>query len=469
MRLVAFLAMVFALTIGPRVLVAQTSPNVVIVFADDLAYADIGCFGAQGYQTPHIDRLAKEGRRFTDFYVTQAVCSASRAGLLTGCYPNRIGINGALGPSSQIGIHADETTIAEMLKARGYATAIYGKWHLGHLPEFLPQRHGFDDYFGLPYSNDMWPHHPTAKFPDLPLVNGEETIALNPDQTQLTTWYAEHAVKFIETNRDKPFFLYVAHAMPHVPLFVSDKFAGKTKRGLFGDVIEEIDWSVGQILDALERLKLDDRTLVLFTSDNGPWLSYGNHAGSAAPLREGKGTAWDGGVRVPCVARWPGKIPAGTVSSTPWMTIDVLPTVAKLAGAPLPPRRIDGVDASDVLLGSVNGPSPHESLLFYWGNELHAIRNGRWKLHFPHTYRTLDGKPGKDGQPGPYRQEKTELALYDLVEDIGESKNVANEHGDVVRMLTSLANKAREDMGDQLTKQIGKGVREPGRVGKEKE
>lgn len=467
MRLVAFLAMVLALTIGPRVLVAQTSPNVVIVFADDLAYADIGCFGAQGYQTPHIDRLAKEGRRFTDFYVTQAVCSASRAGLLTGCYPNRIGINGALGPSSQIGIHADETTIAETLKAKGYATAIYGKWHLGHLPEFLPQRHGFDDYFGLPYSNDMWPHHPTAKFPDLPLVKGEETVALNPDQTQLTTWYAEHAVKFIETNRDKPFFLYVAHAMPHVPLFVSDKFAGKTKRGLFGDVVEEIDWSVGQILEALDRLQLDDRTLVLFTSDNGPWLSYGNHAGSAAPLREGKGTAWDGGVRVPCVARWPGKIPAGTVSSTPWMTIDVLPTVAKLAGAPLPSKRIDGVDASDVLLGSVNGPSPHESLLFYWGNELHAIRNGRWKLHFPHTYRTLDGEPGKDGQPGPYRQEKTELALYDLVEDIGESKNVANEHGDVVRMLTSLADEARKDLGDQLTKQIGKGVREPGRVAKE--
>jgi arylsulfatase A-like enzyme len=280
----------------------------------------------------------------------------------------------------------------------------------------------------------------------------------------LTTWYAEHAVKFIETNRDKPFFLYVAHAMPHVPLFVSDKFAGKTKRGLFGDVIEEIDWSVGQILETLERLKLDDRTLVIFTSDNGPWLSYGNHAGSAAPLREGKGTAWDGGVRVPCVARWPGKIPAGTVSATPWMTIDVLPTVAKLAGAPLPAKRIDGVDASDVLLGSVNGPSPHESLLFYWGNELHAIRNGRWKLHFPHTYRTLDGEPGKDGQPGPYRQEKTELALYDLVEDIGESKNVANEHGDIVRMLSSLADEARKDLGDQLTKQTGKGVREPGRA-----
>lgn len=464
MRFVASLVMVLAIALSPRLLVAQTPPNVVIVFADDLAYADIGCFGAQGYQTPHIDRLAKEGRRFTDFYVTQAVCSASRAGLLTGCYPNRIGINGALGPASQIGIHADETTIAETLKAKGYVTAIYGKWHLGHLPEFLPQRHGFDDYFGLPYSNDMWPHHPTARFPDLPLVNGDETVALNPDQTQLTTWYAEHAVKFIEANRDKPFFLYVAHAMPHVPLFVSDKFAGKTKRGLFGDVVEEIDWSVGQILEALERLKLDDRTLVLFTSDNGPWLSYGNHAGSAAPLREGKGTAWDGGVRVPCVARWPSKIPAGTVSSTPWMTIDVLPTVAKLAGAPLPSKRIDGVDASDVLLGSVNGPSPHESLLFYWGNELHAIRNGRWKLHFPHPYRTLDGEPGKDGQPGPYRQEKTELALYDLVEDIGETKNVAQEHGDVVRMLSSLADEARKDLGDQLTKQTGKGIREPGRA-----
>src|SRR5215469_10283028 len=249
-------------------------PNVVIILADDQGYADIGCYGAKDFATPNLDRMAREGVRFTDFYVAQPVCSASRAALLTGCYPNRIGILGALGPKDTHGISDREQTLAEILKPRGYATAIYGKWHLGHRPKFLPTRHGFDDYFGLPYSNDMWPKHPTSKYPALPLIEGEKVVASNPDQSQLTTWYTEHAVKFIEKNRDRPFFLYVAHNMPHVPLHVSEKFRGKTKRGLYGDVIEEIDWSVGQILDALRRNDVDGRTLVLFTSDNGPWLSY---------------------------------------------------------------------------------------------------------------------------------------------------------------------------------------------------
>jgi arylsulfatase A-like enzyme len=403
----------------------------VIVFADDMGYADASCFGAEKIRTPNIDRLAAEGAKFTSFYVAQAVCSASRTALLTGCYPNRVGILGALGPRSNIGINADEMTIAEVLKQRGYATAIYGKWHLGHHEKFLPTNHGFDDYFGLPYSNDMWPRHPEAKpgtYPELPLISGTKVVDMNPDQSQLTTWYAEHAVKFIAANKDKPFFLYVPHAMPHVPLYVSEKHAGKSKSGLYGDVIEEIDWSVGQILAAIKENGLDDNTLVIFTSDNGPWLSYGNHGGSAGPLREGKGTAWDGGVREPFAARWPGKIPAGTVSSEVAATIDLLPTLAKLADAPLGDKKIDGKDIWPLLSGQKDAKSPHEAYYFYWGRELHAIRSGKWKLHFPHVYRSLTGTPGRDGKPGGYSQQRTGLALYDLEADVGEKNDVAVEN-----------------------------------------
>ncbi|MBI1900247.1 MAG: sulfatase [Planctomycetia bacterium] len=449
---------------------ADDRPNFVVIYADDLGYADVGFNGAKGYQTPHLDRLAARGVRFSDFYVAQAVCSASRTALLTGCYPNRVGILGALGPQSRHGIHESETTIAEVLKSRGYATAIYGKWHLGHHPQFLPTRHGFDDYFGLPYSNDMWPKHPTAKFPALPLIEGEKTIAENPDQTQLVTWYTERAVKFIDQNRDKPFFLYVPHAMPHVPLFVSDKFAGKTERGLFGDVISEIDWSVGQIVEALEQNGLTEKTLVIFTSDNGPWLSYGEHAGSAGGLREGKGTSFEGGVRVPFVACWPGKIPAGKVCREMAMTIDLLPTFARLAGIDEIPsqRRIDGLNIWPLLSGQKDAKSPHEALYFYWGEGLEAVRSGNWKLHFPHGYRTLAGKPGGRGdQPGPYQQAKIELSLFDLAADPGETTNVAEKHPDVVARLQLLAEKARDDLGDSLTKRKGKGIRPPGRLPEE--
>jgi arylsulfatase A-like enzyme len=446
---------------------AETPPNVVIVFADDFGYGDIGCYGAKGYQTPHLDRMAAEGVRFTDLYVAQAVCSASRTALLTGCYPNRVGILGALGPNSKNGIHDDEWTIAEVLKTRGYATAVYGKWHLGHHPQFLPTRHGFDDYFGLPYSNDMWPQHPTSKFPDLPLVEGEKTIELNPDQRNLTTWYTERAVKFIEKNKDRPFFVYVPHAMSHVPLFVSDKFKGKTKRGLFGDVIQEIDWSVGQILQTLERLGLDERTLVIFTADNGPWLSYGDHAGSAGPLREGKGTSFDGGVRVPFIARFPGKVPAGGVCREPAMTIDLLPTIARLAGAELPTARpIDGLDVWPLLSGVKGAASPHEALVFYWGGALEAVRSGKWKLHFPHQYRTMAGKPGgTGGKPAPYSSGEIGLSLFDLEADPGETTNVADKNPEVVSRLQVLAERAREELGDTTTKRTGKGVREAGKVG----
>ncbi len=440
---------------------AEPPPNVIIIYADDLGYADLHCFGGKEMVTSHLDRMATEGRKLTSFYVAQAVCSASRTALLTGCYPNRIGILGALGPQSKNGIHDDEMTIAEVLKPRGYTTAIFGKWHLGHWPQFLPTRHGFDHYFGLPYSNDMWPQHPTAKFPDLPLIERDRVIALNPDQTQLTTWYAQRAVQFIEASRERPFFLYVPHAMPHVPLFVSERHTRQSGRGLYADVIEEIDWSVGQILEALQRCGIDDRTLVIFTSDNGPWLSYGNHSGSAGPLREGKGTAWEGGVRVPFIARWPGKIPAGTETSAMAATIDLLPTIAKLAGADLPPQRIDGIDIAPVLMAPLPVESPRESYAFYWGQELHAIRSGPWKLHFPHPYITIP-EPGREGKPGKVISVKTPKALYNLKDDVGETKDVAAEHPEVVQRLTELAEQTRADLGDTLTQRKGAHVRPAG-------
>ena len=461
--LIALLFSVAAVPQSVRAADAAAPPNIVVVFTDDQGYGDLGCYGAKGFETPNIDRLAREGVRFTDFYVAQAVCSASRTALLTGCYPNRVGILGALVPTSKNGIHDNETTIAEVLKQRNYATAIYGKWHLGHHPQFLPTRHGFDDYFGLPYSNDMRPTPANPKYADLPLIAGEKTVATNPDQTKLTTQYTEHAVKFIEKNKDRPFFLYVPHSMPHIPLHVSEKFAGKSKQGAYGDVIMEIDWSVGQIMAALKQHNLDERTLVLFTCDNGPWLPFGNHAGTAGPLREGKGSTWEGGVRVPCVARWPGRIPAGTVCKEPAMTIDLLPTFAKLAGADLPKLPIDGKDVGPLLRGEANAKSPHEALYFYWGRELQAVRSGQWKLHFPHVYRTVK-EPGKDGKSGPGAEAKTPLALYDLEKDVGETTNVADQHPEVVKRLQALADKMRTELGDSATKQEGKGVRPPGLV-----
>jgi len=445
-------------------------PNIVIIFCDDLAYADLGVYGAKDWSTPCLDRLAHEGIRFTRFYAAQPVCSASRAGLLTGCYPNRIGIAGALGPNSKVGISGNEVTLAELVKPRGYATAIFGKWHLGRQPQFLPTHHGFDEYFGLPYSNDMWPKHPEAKpgtYPPLPLMEGDQVVQTMPDQTQFTTWYTERAVQFIAQNRDRPFFLYLAHSMPHVPLHVSDKFKGKSRQGLYGDVIMEIDWSVGKILAALKQHRLDRRTLVVFTSDNGPWLSYGNHAGSAGPLREGKGTCWEGGVREPFVARWPGKIPAGRVCREPAMTIDLLPTIARLTRADLPRHKIDGLDIWPLLSGDPKAKNPHEAYYFYYeDNQLQAVMSGRWKLMLPHTYRTLEGQPaGRDGTPTKYVSRKIERPeLYDLEADIGEQQDVAAGHPDVVKRLEALADKARDDLGDSLVKRVGQGVREPGRV-----
>lgn len=454
---------------------ATRLPNIVIIFCDDLGYADVGCFGAKGYTTPHLDRMAAQGVRFTNFHVAQAVCSASRAGLLTGCYPNRIGIHGALGPRNTHGIADSEMTLAQVVKQRGYATGMAGKWHLGYQERFLPTHHGFDEYLGLPYSNDMWPFHPEAKpgaFPPLPMIEGDRAIKVGldqKDQEQLTTQYTERAVRFIEKNKERPFFFYLAHSMPHVPLHVSDKFRGKTARGLFGDVISEIDWSAGQVLGALERSGVAENTWVIFTSDNGPWLSYGEHAGSAEPLREGKGTAWEGGTRVPCIMRWPGKLAAGRSSDAMLMTIDLLPTIAKLIGAELPKHKIDGLDVWPVIAGKDGAKNPHEAYAFYYeNNQLQAAvtSDGRWNLQLPHTYRTLGGRPGgKGGIPAKYEPRKLERAeLYDLQGDISQTKDVAADHPDIVKRLEAFAEKMRADLGDTLTKRKGAGVREPGRI-----
>lgn len=444
----------------------KPAPNVVIVFTDDQGYQDLSCFGSPNIYTPHLDQIAADGLRLTNFYAAQAVCSASRAALLSGCYPNRIGIKGALFPKSKIGINPMETTLAEMLQEQGYKTGIFGKWHLGHLPKFLPNNHGFDEFMGIPYSNDMWPvdyegnqvdkNHPKAKrYPQLPFFKNFDVvkeIKTIEDQAQLTTELTEAAVDFIERNKDNPFFLYVPHPMPHTPIAVSDKFKGKSDQGRYGDVIMEIDWSVGQIMNKLKEHQLDKNTIFIFTSDNGPWLNFGNHAGSASPLREGKGTAWEGGQREPCVVSYPNGIEGGRVIDTPMMTIDLLPTIAEITGAKLPELKIDGKSVWDIWTGKSN-KSPHDAYFFYYkSNELHGVRYNDWKLYFPHTYRSLNGREGgKDGYPVNYdMNEIDEIELYDLKNDISESKNVADQHPKIVLEIKSLADEMRKKLGDKL-------------------
>jgi arylsulfatase A len=453
---------------------AAPTPNVVIIFMDDMGYADVGCFGAEGYQTPNMDRLAKEGRKFTNFHVPQPVCSASRAAILTGSYPNRIGIHGALSPKATHGLHADEVTLAELVKGKGYATAAVGKWHLGHLPPFLPTQHGFDEYYGLPYSNDMWPHHPQAKpgaYPKLPLYKNDQIVdaEVTPEeQKSLTRDYTKHAVDFIQRSQEKPFFLYLAHSMPHVPLFVGPDFEGKSPKGLYADVMAELDWSVGQILETLEKQGIKENTWVILTSDNGPWLSYGTHAGSAGKLREGKGTVWEGGVRVSCIMSWPGRIPAETTSDAMLMTIDLLPTVASVLGADLPPKAIDGKNVWPLVMGETGAQNPHDFYAYYYHqNELQALvsGDGRWKWILPHTYRSMAGQPRADGgTPGKYENIKLlEPELYDLQEDPGERTNVAAKNAEIVSQMEARASLIRKELGDNLMKlPRGSGSREAG-------
>lgn len=479
MRRIAFL--VAATFAAPFTLPAQDRlPNVVVIFIDDLGYADIGPFGAD-IPTPHLDRMAEQGMRFTDFSVPTAVCSASRASLLTGCYNRRLGISGAYGPRSKRGINPDEVTLAELCKQKDYKTACFGKWHLGHHPKFLPLQHGFDEYYGLPYSNDMWPLHPayahlpTAAekrkkgYPDLPLIEGNAVVdreVTGEEQAQLTTQYTERAVDFIARNKDNPFFLYVPHSMVHVPLFVSDKFEGKSGHGLFGDVVMEVDWSVGQILAELEEHDLQKDTLVVFTGDNGPWLSYGNHAGSTGGFREGKGTMFEGGIREPTVMWWPGRIPAGTTCDEFASTIDLLPTVAALIGAELPDHKIDGLDIRPLMFGEDGAQSPHQEFYgYYAGGQLQSVRDRRWKLHLPHGYRTLNGREGgKDGSPVNYEQGRIGLELFDLKNDPAETTDLAAERPEVMKRLLAAAERARTELGDRLTKRKGKGVRPVGKL-----
>ena len=448
----------------------QQPPNIVLIHLDDMGYGDLTATGATGYRTPNIDRLCAEGMRFTNYYSAQAVSSASRAGLLTGCYPNRIGFAGALGPKSKTGLNPDEETMAENLKKAGYATAIVGKWHVGCRPGLMPLDHGFDEYFGLPYSNDMWPHHPqTSSYPPLPLYEGRKVV--NPsvsaaDQAQLTTRYTEHAVDFITRRSEGPFFLYLAHSMPHVPLFVSDKFKGKSEQGLYGDVMMEIDWSVGEIFKALRELGLEDNTLVILTSDNGPWTNYGNHAGSAGGLREAKATTFDGGNRVPCIMYWKGKTLPGTTCNKLASNIDLLPTFAEITQAPLPPRKIDGVSILPLIEGKKDA-NPRESFVYYYRkNDLEAVTDGMFKLVFPHKYVTYGAyEPGNDGQPGKLTNlEIMKPEMYDLRRDPGERYNVITQYPEEAAKLMKIADQKRHELGDDLTRMKGTERREPGLV-----
>ncbi|WP_206672754.1 sulfatase family protein [Algibacter lectus] len=440
-----------------------TKPNVIIVFIDDEGYGDVGVYGATGFQTPHVDKMASEGMRFTNFYAAQPVCSASRAGIMTGCYPNRVGINGALFPFHNTGLNSDEYTIAEMFKDQGYATACIGKWHLGWQKEFLPLQHGFDEFIGLPYSNDIWPYSSQTgerlpkdkgrgKLPDLPLIEGNKTISYITsfeDQDNLTTMYTEKSVEFINKNADKPFFLYLPHSMGHIPLGVSDKFKGKSEQGMYGDVMMEIDWSVGEITKALKKNNIEDNTIVIFTSDNGPWLSFGNHAGSSGGLKEGKLSSWEGGQRVPFIIRYPNKIPAGTVCNKLGCAIDLLPTLAAMSKGKLSKNKIDGVDISSLFKGDFTS-DPRETILYYYGkNNLNGVRKGNWKLILPHTYKSYQNDIGNDRKNGKRKNVViTEPQLFDMTRDPGEQYNVIATYPEKEKELMKVVEYARRELGD---------------------
>lgn len=444
----------------------RTAPNFIIIFTDDQGYGDLGCYGSPNIRTPNIDRMASEGMRFTSFYAAYA-CATSRAQLMTGCYFPRAGIGRNPRPFSSFGMHPNEITIAEVLKEKGYATKCIGKWHLGDAPEFLPTRQGFDSFFGTPFSNDMWRYHPQmppqetddslmlairkraayvglsggyyrlgSGFPnDLPLMVNEEVVERNPDQRQLTTRYTDAALDFIDENRGHPFFLYLAHNMPHVPLFVSSKYDGKSPRGLYGDVVMEIDWSVGRIVQHLRERGLDDNTMVIFASDNGPWLSYGIDGGSAGPLRAGKGTVYEGGIRVPAIFWWPGKIPSGRNTDVIAGTLDLLPTLAGLAGGKVPTDRV--IDGRDIwpVLSCNSSRSPHDFFHYmYKSNEGQAnykgIRDERWKLLV-----NID----RDGKVVPGE-------LYDLGADVSERFNRLDQHPETVARLKTEAQRFYNDL-----------------------
>jgi arylsulfatase A-like enzyme len=436
-----------SLVLGGRIEFASAEtqpPNIVVIYADDLGYGDLGCFGHPTIRTPNLDRMANEGMRWTQFYSAACVCTPSRAALMTGRYPIRNGMcsdrRRVLFPNSGGGIPASEVTLAEALKARGYATACIGKWHLGHLPQFLPTSNGFDYYYGIPYSNDMdrvasiTPKgrsaflKPQVKYWNVPLMRNDKVVERPADQTTITRRYTEEAVKFIAANKAKPFFVYLPHSLPHVPLFRSKTFENVSSRGLYGDVVQEVDWSVGQILAALKKHKLHTNTIVWFSSDNGPWLIFGDHGGSAGLLREGKGSTWEGGMREPTIAWWPGKIKPGTVTQELGSTMDIFTTSIKLAGGDVPKDRIiDGVDLRPVLFGT--GKSPRENMFYYRGSRLFAVRSRWYKAHF-------QTQPGYGGRQ-PEKHDPP--LLFHLGHDPGEQRNIAAQHPEVVATIRKLA------------------------------
>jgi arylsulfatase A-like enzyme len=432
-----------------RFAAAAERPNFVVIFADDLGYGDLGCYGHPTIRTPNLDRMAREGMRFTQFYSAAEVCTPSRAALLTGRLPPRSGMCSSkrrvLFPGSRGGLPADEITIAELLKGQGYATACIGKWHLGHLRDFLPPNHGFDYYFGIPYSNDMDRVQsspmgraaflaPKIEYWNVPLMRNLEEIERPANQHMITRRYADEAARFIREHKEQPFFLYLPHTMPHVPLFASDEFDGKSRRGLFGDVVEELDKAVGTVLQTLREEKLAEKTLVFFTSDNGPWLTQGEQGGSAGLLRDGKGSTWEGGMREPAIAWRPGSVPAGVVSAELGSTLDFLPTFCALAGVDAPKDRVlDGYDLTAALAG---GKSPRKEMYYYRAYELMAARLGPWKAHF--QTQTGYGQAQAETHDRPL--------LFNLEIDPGESFNVAGKHPDVLREIQPLVEKHRAGM-----------------------
>jgi arylsulfatase A-like enzyme len=415
-------------------------PNIVIIFIDDLGYADIGPFGAKLQKTPHLDRMAQEGMKLTSFYAAP-VCSVSRAALLTGCYGPRISVPGVYFPGQPNGLNPEETTIAEYLKQQGYATACIGKWHLGDQPEFLPTNQGFDRYFGIPYSNDMQRKAVGGTERVTPLLRDDKVAELLTDeqQSQIVERYTEEAVKFMREKKDEPFFLYFPHTAVHTPIYPGEAFRGKSQNGRFGDWVEEVDWSVGQVLEAIGDLELDEKTLVIFTSDNGPWLVKRQDGGSALPLRGGKGSTWEGGVRVPTIARWPGKIAANSTCDTVAATIDLLPTAVALAGGSVPAEPvIDGRDISSLLLGKTTEPT-REAHYYFSGYTLQAVRQGPWKLALVPQNESMGQKASDDVKANP--------RLYNLDDDIGETTNVALSHPEIVERLQALADRIEKEIG----------------------
>lgn len=445
--------------------------NVVLINLDDSGYADWSFKGAVGYDTPNVDYIANHGTHFTNYYSAQPISGASRSALITGCYSNRVGLTMAPMNGSPFGLAEEEETIGELLQENGYATALVGKWHIGDAEPFLPPHHGFDEWLGLPYSNDMWPNHPTMDFPRLPLYDGLEIkkyIDTDEDMSELTTMYTERAVEFISKNAKagKPFFLYLAHAMPHVPLAVSDKFKGKSKAGLFGDVMMELDWSIGQVRQALEDSGVERNTLLIITSDNGPWCNYGNHAGSTGGYREGKSTTFNGGLKTPLIMYMPGHIKSGAICNELISSIDFLPTICAITGSKQPKLKIDGVDFTPYFTGQTSEPA-RKYLCFYFNfNSLEAVTDGQYKLIFPHVYNSYEVyAPGMDGQPGRVAWKMiTETELYDLRQDPGERRNVIDLFPEKAAELQAIAEEMRADLGDDLTGAIGTGRRKQGRL-----